>query len=452
MSGTRTVVMGAGEVGRYLARTLSLEGASVTLIDLDEEKREVIEEQLDVAFVHGNGGHLATLEAAGVGGCDLFVAASSADEANLVAARLAKLAGAARTVVRVSTAEEITEHGSAYEEAFDIDLMLSTQLLATTQIINNVLGYNTLDIEYLAKGQLQVRKAHVDENSVLCRRPLSEIDLPDQCLVLAFSAPGRLVIPTGDDKAEPGDDVLLFAVAGKVDALEERVAGRATVVGTVVIAGGGSTAREVAKRLAPHTARIKIIERDRSTAEALAAEFPQHEIIHGDATELAALKAENVGSAQHFIALTGHDESNLMACLLAEELGARQITALVDRSDTSSLWRKFDLLEVVSPRVAVAAAITEYTANDYQRTLMSVGNGTAQFVQRRIASASPAAGATLAEIAPPRGMIIAAILRDGRALVPSGGDRLVVGDDVIVFAHRSELPTVQLLFPGADRI
>ena len=134
-------IMGAGEVGCFLARTLSAEGHHVTLIDSDPSKRQLVEEQLDVAFVLGNGAHVPTLEAAEVQGCELFVAASSSDEANLAASLLAKRLGVPRTVVRVATSEDVTKYGRTYESAFQADLLLSTQLLTTTRILNSVLGW-----------------------------------------------------------------------------------------------------------------------------------------------------------------------------------------------------------------------------------------------------------------------------------------------------------------------
>ena len=118
-----------------------------------------------------------------------------------------------------------------------------------------------------------------------------------------------------------------------------------------MIAGGGSTAQTVADGLKRKVKTIKIIESNRSRAEELATNNPDYEIVHGDATDRSFLESEGIGNARAFIALTGHDESNLMACLLAQELGAVQMTALVGNSETSSLWRKLgDPIDVVSPR------------------------------------------------------------------------------------------------------
>lgn len=449
----RYVVMGAGEVGRHLALTLSSAGHAVTIIDQSDAKRQLVEEQLDVGFIHGNGSHVRTLEAADVARCDLFVAASSSDEANLAAALLAKRAGAPRTVVRLSTSEDITFHGTTYEQVFQADLLLSTQLLATTRILNHVLGYNTLEVEYLAHGELQLRKTHIEPGSILLEGPLASVRLPKQSLVLAFmSSTGerRLVVPTGDDRARPGDDALIFARSSVIDEVERRISAHSKPLGLIVVAGGGQTARSVVGALRHRTRRIKWIEMDRKRAEELAAEFPTVEIVHGDATDPSTLAAEGVADAHSFIALTGHDESNLMACLLAQELGVKNITALVERSETSTLWHKVGLLDIVSPRVVAAERIREYIDNDYQASIGTLDNAEARFVRRRVQAASPAAGARLADIMVPQGLIVAAILRGDEALVPGGDDRIEVGDEVILFVHRSELALVQLAFPGSE--
>jgi trk system potassium uptake protein TrkA len=353
-------------------------------------------------------------------------------------------------VVRVATSDDVTRYGRTYEQVFQADLLLSTQLLATTRILNLVLGYNTLEIEYLARGKLQIRKTHIGSNSILGERRLAEVDLPSDCLVLAFLSGNRLIVPTGDSRAHAGDDVLVVAKTEVIDDVEKRISGDSQPLGLVVIAGGGSTGREVAAGLAQRVKRLKIIEVNRRRAEELAASFPDYEIVHGDATDLSTLAAEGVADARTFIALTGHDETNLMACLLAQEVGAKKISALVTRSETSALWRKVGLLDVVSPRSIAAERIRDYIDSNYQPRIVSLENDAAQFVHRRIHPNSPAAGGRLADIEIPSGLIVAAVLRDGEPIIPHGDELLEVDDEVIVFAHVSEIATVQLLFPGAE--
>ena len=452
MSTKKYVVMGAGEVGRYLARSLSAAGHAVTLIDSDPAKQKLVEEQLDVSFVLGNGSHVPVLEEAGVDGCELFVSASSSDEANLAASLLAKSVGAPRTVVRVKTSEDVTRYGRVYERTFQADLLLSTQLLTTTRVLNHVLGYNTLEIEYLAGGALQIRRTAIEAGSILAEHRLADADLPSNCLVLAFISEGDVIVPTGADRAQVGDDALVIGTPEAIDALERRVSDHSRELSRVVIAGGGETGQAVINGLSGQASRIKVIEADRARAEQLAKLFPRHDIVHGDATDIAFLTSEGIRGAKSFIALTGNDETNLMACLLAQELGAKQLTALVQKSETSSLWRKVAVLDIVSPRTIAAQRIRDYIDSNYEPHIVSFEHGATEFVQRRVYPQSPAAGESLVNIQIPQGLLVAAVLREGQAIIPRGSHRLEAGDDVVLFVRRTEMGMVQLIFPSPEAV
>lgn len=162
------------------------------------------------------------------------------------------------------------------------------------------------------------------------------------------------------------------------------------------------------------------------------------------------MKAERIGLAKTFVALTGHDDSNLMACLLAQELEVPQVLALVQRAETSQLWQRLDLRDVFSPRELAYQRIRDYIDSDYSPNIASLKRGDAQVVERTLAAASPAAGVTLAEMKPPRGLIVGAVARGDKVFVPRGKDRLEVGDLVILFVRQEEMDTVRLLFPGPE--
>ena len=446
----RYVVMGAGEVGFHLARSLASEGHHLMVIELDPAKRERVEDDLDVAVTAGNGAHVDVLERAGVGECDLFMAVSSSDEANLAASLLARQLGAARTVVRVKAAQEIVHHRRIYEDLFGADLMLSTELLTTTQVLNQIRGHNTMAVEYLAGGKVQLRKIHLDEDSPLVSKALKDVQLPGDSLVVAYFRGEELVIPAGDDRAQPGDDALILGTTAVIRDAERAVTSSREVMGTVVIAGGGATGSTVADALESFDVQVKIIEIDRDRARELAERFPRFEILHGDATDEALLKAERIPQAQYFVALSGNDESNLMACLLAQELGVPEVIPLVHRGETSHLWARLGLRRVFSPRTLACTRIRDYIASGYSANIVSLRHGAAQVMERRIADVSPAAGATLKELNPPRGLIVGAVVRNGRVFVPHGDDRLEKGDLVILFVHQDELDTLHLFFPGRE--
>jgi trk system potassium uptake protein TrkA len=449
MGAKRYVVMGAGEVGFHLAQTLSQQGHDVAVIELDPARQVRIEEELDVLVVPGNGAHPHVLQAAGVAECELFMAVSSSDEANLSAAALAKHLGADRAVVRLGVAEEVITYRRDLEEVFDVDLLLSTQLLTTTRVLNEILGHNTIAVEYLAGGQVQLRKLHLDETSPLVQKPLRDVNLPRNSLVVAFFRGNELVIPGGDDLAQVDDDALILGTADAIEKAELAVACDQRKIGTVVIGGGGGgTGRAVARRLEPLNVRVKIIEREKQRAQDLAKMFPRIEIIHGDITDISLLKAERIDQAETFVALSGNEESNLMASLLAQEIGVPQVLALVHRAETSELWHRLGLKQAISPRSLAAERIQEYIDSGYSANIVSLQRGQAQVLERRLAKASPAAGVTLAEMKPPRGVIVGAVKRDDRVFVPDGNDRLEEGDLVILFVEEDELDTMKLLFSG----
>jgi trk system potassium uptake protein TrkA len=445
----RYVVLGAGEVGFHLARLLSEAGHEVVVVEQDGARSERVADELDVAVVQGNCAHLPVLEQAEVAKAELLLAVSSSDEANLVASLLAKRLGASRTVVRVGVADDVIEHRRAYEQAFAVDLLLSTQLLTTVRILNRIRGLETTAVEYLAGGKVQLRKVHVEEGSLLASRDLSAIDMPRGSLIVAFTRGDTLVVPGGTDRARAGDDAMVLAQTEVMPAVERLLVQGAQPLGTVVLAGGGETAATVARALEGWRVEVKILERNRARAEQLARRFPRWQVLQGDATDLAFLRAERIGEARTFVALAGQDESNLMATLLAQELGVPQVIALIERTETLRLWQRLGMIHVVSPRALAHERIQDYIESGYSPTIVSLEQG-AMVLERQLAPASPAAGVTLAEINPPRGLIVGAVVRGSKVFVPRGKDRLEVGDTVILFAAEEELATARLMFPGRD--
>lgn len=450
MDRQRYVVMGAGEVGYYLAQTLSRQGHEVVVIESDPQRAEEVEDELDATVIAGNGAHIPILEAARVDSCDLFMAVSAHDETNLAATLLAKSLGATRAVTRVAVAEDVTTYHRLYERLFQTDLIMSTQLLATTRILNYILGHNTVQVEYLARDKLQVRRIRLEEDSPLVRTALRNLQMPEGSLVVAYFRGDELTVPAGDDRAEPGDHALVLGKTEVIEAVEAFANPNSQRPSKVVIAGGGETGRTLALALAKKVSKIQLIEWNRSRAEELAAALPDCSITLGDATDQSLLETEAVGDASAFVATTGYDETNLMASLLAKEMGVPEVIAMVDRAQTTYLWRKLGLLHIVSPRTLVHERIEGYIQGGYNANIVSLERGAAQVIERDIHAASPTAGASLAEMQLPRGLIVGAVIRGDRVFVPRGDTRIEVGDRVILFVEEAEVPLLTLFFPGSE--
>ena len=85
----RAIIVGAGEVGFHIADKLSRDGHEVCVIEKQKARIADLRDKVDAQFIEGSGAHVDTLQEAGVEGCDLFIAVTESDEANLVACLLA---------------------------------------------------------------------------------------------------------------------------------------------------------------------------------------------------------------------------------------------------------------------------------------------------------------------------------------------------------------------------
>jgi trk system potassium uptake protein TrkA len=323
-------------------------------------------------------------------------------------------------------------------------------LLTTIRILDLIRGHDTVAVEYLAGGQIQLRKVHLEEGSLLTRKPLRHVELPAGSLVVALERGGEVIVPSGSDQAAAGDDALVLALSDVIDRVERMLTAKPRQPASVVLAGGGRTGATVARALIGMNLDVTLIERQRRRAEELAASFPTLRVLCGDATDVGLLRSERVGHADTLVALTGRDEQNLMACLVAHEVGVPQVVALVERAETLHLWRRVGLVDVVAPRALAYERIRAYIESGYEASILSRHKGAA-VLERRLEAASPAAGVALAEMGAPRGLIVGAVVRGDQAFVPRGRDRLEAGDTVFLFAREEELDTVNLLFPGRDR-
>lgn len=420
----------------------------MAIVDTDPELRQRYEEELDVSFFVGNGTDIRILKAAGVGQAELFIAAADAEEVNLVASAFAKHLGARRCVVRLEDADELSVYRSEYEQLFGADLLLSPQHLATIRVVNLVLGYDTQEIDFFAHGQVQLRTIAIQEGSAITQRSLRKAKLPPGTRVVGYLDQGHeLSIPDPEQMPAAGGRAIVLCSSDRADRVERLFACAKQSDRVVVVAGGGLMGRAVARELTGHVKHLMILERNRDQAGLVAEEFPRADVLCGDVTNVAFLRSHRVPEADTFVAALGHDEANLMAALVAQELGAGQVIAMVRRSETSELWRKAGSFRAVSPRFLAAERIREYIENGYRANLTSLARGALRLLQREVSEDSPAINTALGDLAAPQGLIVGAIQRGERAWIPVGSDRLLLGDELLLFVHESKLPEADRLFP-----
>ncbi len=350
----RIVIIGAGEVGCHLARSLQDE-AELILIDVDAKALASAEEGLDALTLVGDGTHRSTLIRAEIERADLLVAVTRNDAVNLVAAAMARRMGASQTVARVDDPAFYDTDAGFERGALDIDAVLCASRLVGVELLRRLSEVRARQVVACAAGVLHVASHVLREDSPLVTRGRAR-GTSWPALVRAVVRSGQLRPVHEVEHAELGDIVLLAgAPLGVLEALHSLTPASGTVRTTIV--GGGDVGVQLARLLGPLGLLDRLVERERQRCWTLAEQLDKVQVLHGDGTNLAFLREEHIGRADALLAVTGSDEANLMTSLLARELGVDQVFALVHRPGYAGVYSHLGVSGTVSPHETIAQVI-----------------------------------------------------------------------------------------------
>jgi trk system potassium uptake protein len=219
----QVLIVGGGKVGSHLAKTLSANGDTVTIVEVMEERCERLREILEnVTIICGDGDEPYVLDEANARSADALVAATGHDEDNLVVCLLGKAEySAPLTIARINNAD----NAWLFTERFGVDVPVSN-----TAIMAEVLQHVSLgDIVTLLR--LKAENMVVDEivlsgHSQAVGKRLAELALPDCSQVMAIVSEGAVVVPRGDTVLNAGDELLILAKCEDESALREAFGAR----------------------------------------------------------------------------------------------------------------------------------------------------------------------------------------------------------------------------------
>jgi trk system potassium uptake protein TrkA len=444
------VIAGGGQIGAGLARALAA-SHEVFVIDHDQRVGDVFQ-SMDVEFVLGSGTTEETLTRAGVRRCDVFVAATGLDEVNIVACALANRIGRPRTICLVSRAEFI-EGGTADGglTAFGIDRVVwpEAQLAADIERIVTVPG--AIDAEAFAGGVMRLLEYRLDEGSPLTATPLSGLRLPRGALIVAVKRAGKIFVPRGTTHLQPGDKVIVMGTPEAMQAVEARFnTGRAGGRLQVTIIGGGDVGMQLAQRLEliPDI-ELRIVERSAERGAALAATLRRTLVLNGDGTDLEFLESENVGRSDVLVSVIDNDERNLLASLLGRQLGVRKVITRVGRPANLRLFERVGIDVAISARAAAVTSILHQITGGATSLLAVIEHGEARVFELTVAATFEPR--ELKQMGTGQDAIVAAILREGRAIVPRGDDVVRPGDRLVVFCTAEAVDRVRDYFTREPR-
>lgn len=443
------IVLGAGEVGSYVAERLSKLGIDVAVIESDPERLSIIEEKLDVMAILGSGTHPGVLKRAGVGRAELLVAVTNDDEVNLMASLAAKQAGVSRTLVRIEAAELRSDSAAELRAAVGADLVIDPDEEAARDILALLEMPGAAEVEVLAGGEVLIVGARLSEDSSLVGKTLHEVALenePDwEFLFGTISRAGETIIPRGDHELRADDMVRVLCKRATRRQLMEVLDLPVRAPRSVLLLGGGRTAELVALPLARRGAEVVILEADLARATELAERLHRVTVLRGDITDAEVLLDAEVGRFDAVVALTGADDANIIACLFANSQGAGETLAIAHRLELLGMLTEIGIDAALSPRTATADRVISLVRGEIAGVATFL-EGAVEILEYEVAPGSAADGVLVAEMDLPRNVLLGAVVHDGEPEIARGRSKLVAGDHVVVFSMPEVADRVGRLF------
>lgn len=429
----KIIIIGAGEIGRHMAMRLSNEAHSIVVIEREEKEAAELDGKIDARVIRGDGTSINTLLDAGAAEAELVMALTSDNNVNLVATSMAKALGAKTAIARVHPDLQREEWLLDLRQHFGIDYIFSSELLAAVELSKFVRNPESLVVEEIARGHIELQQVKVSPDSDTIGKPLRDMEFPPRIRIGAILRGEAQIVPTADEILQAGDVVTLFGEPKRLhDTIVRLRRGGKDVQQRVVIFGGGEYGFALAQTLEAWNCRVRIFDADPKRCAELTDLLARTTVLNADATSLAELREEHIGDADFFIAATGGDEDNVMTCLQAHSLGTRHCLTLIHRADYADAIMSFGnplgIMAAVSPREATWRDLTRFVTSDRYHTVKKLEAG--ELIETAVGENSKVAGKAVRDVPWPNGCVLVALLHGVRATVPAADDVIEGGDNL----------------------
>jgi trk system potassium uptake protein len=205
----RVAIAGAGAVGRSIAAELIDGRHQVMLIEREADQFEPqTVEQAD--WVLGDACEVSILEESGIEQCDVVIAATGDDKANLVVSLLAKTEFAVRRVVaRVNN----PANEWLFTDAWGVDVAVSTPRMLAAMVEEAVSVGDLVRLMTFRQSNANLVELTLPAETPLAGKPVSELTLPRDAALVTILRGDRVIVPQPEDPLEPGDELLFVATA-----------------------------------------------------------------------------------------------------------------------------------------------------------------------------------------------------------------------------------------------
>ena len=455
------IICGAGRVGFTIAKQLSDQGHSITVIDPSSEDIQKIDDALDVKAIVGKGTYPSILEKANAAETDMIIAVTRNDEINMLICQIAfSIFNIPKKIARIRSQDYLNPKFTRVynKENLPIDVIISPEIEIAKSIQRKLEAPGALDSVPFANNKIRLLEILINENCDLINIKLNDLTKKYPNLdanIIGIIRDDKFIIPKKNDDVMKSDKIYVLINSAQVSETLEAFGHNEKVSKKVLIVGGGNIGFNLAKNLEESldSVRVKIIEKNKDRAEYLASELNNTIVINGDALDEEVLAEANLEEAETVLALTNDDEDNLMVSVLVEkfakdekEIDDKRTMALINKPNYSLLQNSLKIDDLIDPRMNTVSSILKHVHKGTIETAYTIMNGEYEVIEAEIIETSELINKELKNSNLPEEIRIGAVLRENKVIIPRSNFIFQKEDKVVFLAKKDSISFVENIF------
>jgi len=455
------IICGAGRVGFTIAKILSEQGHSITVIDQSSEDIQKIDDALDVKSIVGKGTYPSILEKANATDADMIIAVTRNDEINMLICQIAfSIFNVPKKIARIRSQDYLNpKFTKVYnKENLPIDVIISPEIEIAKSLQRKLEAPGSLDNVPFANNKIRLLEILIDANCPIKDIKLNELTKKFPKLnsnIMGVIRDEKFVLLKKTDVMLKGDKAYTVINASQMNETLAAFGHTEKISNKILIIGGGNIGFNLAQNLEESfdSARVKIIEKDKERAELIASQLNNTIVINGDALDEEVLLEANLEEVQTVLALTNDDEDNLMVSVLVEkfakdndELSDKRTMALINKPNYSLLQTSLKIDDFIDPRMNTVSSILKHIHKGTIENAYSILNGEYEIIEAEIIDTSELVNKELKDSNLPDEIRIGAILRGDEVIIPRSNFVFKKQDIVVLLAKKDFLHVVENMF------
>ena len=449
------IICGAGRVGSTIAKSLSAQKHSITIIDQSSDDIQKINDSIDVKGVVGMGSFPSVLEKANAKEADMIIAVTRSDEVNMLICQIShSIFKISKKIARIRSQEYLDQkYISLYDNSnLPIDVIISPEIEVAKSLQRKLEAPGALDNVNFAKNKISMLVIQINEKCPIANTPLNKLTkmFPDlEANILGVLRNENFLILKKTDSMKVNDKAYVVINSAQMERTLLAFGHEETIAKKILIIGGGNIGFNLAKNIETtfEEARVKIIESNKKKAELIASQLNNTIVINGDGLDEDVLAEANVEESETVLALTNDDENNIMACVQVEKFSKDKRTiALVNKPNYGLLQSSLKIDDMVDPRMTTVSTILKHVHKGTIQTVYTLLNGEYEIIEAEIIETSELINKSLIDSNLPSEIRIGAILRKDDIIIPKSNFVFKKDDLVVFLSKRDQLSKVENMF------